>query len=547
MASDAFGHTRDSEPTIARCDYRRKIVSARRLVDILAQIRVNPVGVKSTIVQCHGCFDIVHPGHIRYLQFARRQGDVLVVSITGDATIDKDPQRPQIPQELRAENLAALEFVDWVVIDPHPTAESILDTLRPDVYVKGREYATSEDPRFLRERSVVESYGGRVIFSSGEVVFSSSRIIGAMGQTEELSERRLEYLCDRHEIDRAAMMRHVARIRGANVVVVGDAIIERYVLCDAKNVSSESPMMSLKALGEQDYAGGAALVALQLAALGARPTLLTAMGSGRLSQWAIERLAAAGVRVRSILPRTDIPLRTRFVVDDRKLFKVEHAEPLAADTASEHEAACIAVRECADADAVILFDSGAGLLGPGFLSALNDSSRERNVVLAGGCGETPGNLLTIRDANLLVCSERKLRLSMNDFDTGLSALVYRAMDRSGAERMIVTLGKRGVVTFQRPSDDPHAPAWKGRLLSEHLPSLAERVVDHFGCGEVMLATGACVAATGGSLMQAAYLGTIASAVQAGVMGPHPITTERLLTQLERRGELARSSHRGRVA
>lgn len=547
MLNDDHGITRSNESPRTGRDYRRKIVGARRLSEIIALARTNPDAARPTIVQCHGCFDIVHPGHIRYLQFARRQGDVLVVSITGDATIDKEPQRPQIPQELRAENLAALEFVDWVVIDPHPTAEAVLESLRPDVYVKGREYATSEDPRFLRERGVVESYGGRVIFSSGEVVFSSSRIIGAMGETDELSERRLEYLCDRHEIDRTTMGRHVAGIRGADVVVVGDIVVERYVQCDARNVSSESPMMSLKALGREDYVGGAALIALQLAAFGARPTLLTATGDGALSQWAQQRLADAGVRVRSILHRSEIPLRTRFVVDDRKLFKVEYAEPLAADSASEHEAACIAVQECADAESVILFDAGAGLLAPGFLNGLNESLQDRPMALAGGCGETPANLLAIRNASLLVCSERKLRLAMNDFDTGLSALVYRAMDRSAAERMIVTLGKRGVVTFQRPSDDPQAPAWKGRLLSEHLPSLADRVVDHFGCGEVMLAMGACVAATGGSLMQAAYLATLASALEAAAIGPSAVAVDRLMAQLDNRAELRRSSHQGRVA
>ncbi|MCA9254246.1 MAG: adenylyltransferase/cytidyltransferase family protein, partial [Phycisphaerales bacterium] len=313
MLNDDFLNQRSSDASTAR-DYRRKIVGASRLAEMLAAARDGSNASRPTIVQCHGCFDIVHPGHIRYLQFARRQGDVLVVSITGDATIDKEPQRPQIPQELRAENLAALEFVDWVVIDPHPTAEAILGALRPDVYVKGREYATSEDPRFLRERDVVEAYGGRVIFSSGEVVFSSSRIIGAMGQTDELSERRLDYLCDRHDIDRSTMTRHVASIRGANVVVVGDVIVDRYVLCDARNVSSESPMMSLKALGKEDYVGGAALIALQLAAFGARPTLLTATGPGELSCWAQRRLVSAGVRVRSILEREEAPLRTRFVV-----------------------------------------------------------------------------------------------------------------------------------------------------------------------------------------------------------------------------------------
>ncbi|RMF73196.1 MAG: cytidyltransferase, partial [Planctomycetota bacterium] len=150
-----------------------------------------------TVVQCHGCFDIVHPGHVRYLQFARQLGDVLIVSLTGDELVGKGPDRPYIPQELRAENLAAFEFVDWVVIDPHPTACELLEQLRPDVYVKGREYADSHDPRFLREREIVESYGGRVVFHSGDVVFSSTRLIESLDDDAHLDECRLRALCDR--------------------------------------------------------------------------------------------------------------------------------------------------------------------------------------------------------------------------------------------------------------------------------------------------------------------------------------------------------------
>ena len=93
-----------------------------------------------TVVQCHGCFDIVHPGHLRYLEFASRQGDILVVTVTGDSQINKGDQRPYIPEELRAESLAALEFVDYVCVDRAPTAVDLLRAVKPDVYVKGREY-----------------------------------------------------------------------------------------------------------------------------------------------------------------------------------------------------------------------------------------------------------------------------------------------------------------------------------------------------------------------------------------------------------------------
>ncbi len=165
-------------------DFQQKIVE---LEELLEAVQTQRAGGK-TIVQCHGCFDIVHPGHIRYLEFARRQGDVLVVSLTGDLDVSKGDQGPYIPQELRAENLAALLFVDYVYINPSPTAEDVLAKLKPDVYVKGREYQHATDPGFLAEKSVVDGYGGRIIFSSGEIVFSSTALIESVLAGPQSSE-----------------------------------------------------------------------------------------------------------------------------------------------------------------------------------------------------------------------------------------------------------------------------------------------------------------------------------------------------------------------
>ena len=117
-----------------------------------------------TVVHCHGCFDIVHPGHIQHLQFARSLGDVLVVSVSGDSHVNKGVHRPLIPDDLRASSVAALECVDWVYVDQDPTAVALLEALRPDVYVKGREYEKNLDPRFLAEREAVTRHGGRVVF-----------------------------------------------------------------------------------------------------------------------------------------------------------------------------------------------------------------------------------------------------------------------------------------------------------------------------------------------------------------------------------------------
>ncbi len=517
-------------------DYHRKILSVDRLKRVVSDLRGSGATPR-TVVQCHGCFDIVHPGHIRYLEFARSQGDVLVVSITGDAAIDKGAQRPYIPEELRAENLAALEFVDYVVIDPSATACALLRAVRPDVYVKGHEYATSDDPRFLAEREVVESGGGRVLFSSGQVVFSSSRLAEGMSRADDLGLERLRAVCRRHDITLGSLMGLLDRVEGKRILVLGDVVVERYVLCDTTNIASESPMMSLDELDEKDHLGGAAIVAAQLAALGAEPVLVTSLGDDQLSAWAMRELTDGGVQVQAVRQRPELAVKTRFLVDEHKLFKVNRACIYPLDSVGERGVADLLAAEATGADAAVIYDCGLGMITPGLLRRLGTPFRHRVPVIAGGSAGPQGNLAALRDFDLLCCSERRLRVAVNDFGGGLSALAYQMLQQTQAIQMLVTLGKRGLVTFDRHSHDRGSQAWNARLCSEHLPSLADGVVDRLGCGESILTVAALSLAGGATLMQSAYLAAVVAALQIGVLGPQAVRRERLHRWLPRRVEL----------
>jgi rfaE bifunctional protein nucleotidyltransferase chain/domain len=112
------------------------------------------------IAFANGCFDILHVGHVRYLQEAKKYGDVLVVGVNSDRSVAalKGRGRPILPEEARAELVAALEPVDYVVIFAERTAAGVLDDLRPDVHCKGTDYSAETVP----ERNVVKSYGGSV-------------------------------------------------------------------------------------------------------------------------------------------------------------------------------------------------------------------------------------------------------------------------------------------------------------------------------------------------------------------------------------------------
>ena len=127
------------------------------------------------VIQAHGCFDILHVGHVQHLQRAKRMGDILVVTVTSNFFVNKGEGRPFFTENHRAEVLAALQCVDYVAINDAPNAVEAIKLLRPGLFVKGPECIDSENPGFLQEVDAVRSVGGDVAFTDG-IVFSSTEI-----------------------------------------------------------------------------------------------------------------------------------------------------------------------------------------------------------------------------------------------------------------------------------------------------------------------------------------------------------------------------------
>jgi rfaE bifunctional protein nucleotidyltransferase chain/domain len=158
-----------------------KVVSVEALLGALGPRRAAGQRVALT----NGAFDLLHVGHLRSLEQARAQADLLVVGVNSDASVRsyKGPDRPIVPQADRAELLAGLACVDYVAIFDEPTAERLVAELRPDVYVKGAEYAE----KGLPERAVVEAYGGRVVLVALEAGRSTSNLIAeALRRSDDL-------------------------------------------------------------------------------------------------------------------------------------------------------------------------------------------------------------------------------------------------------------------------------------------------------------------------------------------------------------------------
>jgi len=512
-------------------DTAPKICSKPQLLSLRETARADG----KTVVHCHGCFDIVHPGHIQYLQFAASLGDVLVVTVSADPQVNKGVNRPLIPDDLRAASLAALECVDAVYVNPFPTAVEILGELKPDIYVKGREYENNHDPRFLAERDEVTRHGGRVVFSSGDVIYSSTALIGSLEAAEPFNNEKVRRFRGEFDLDAGAMTELLQRCRGKRMVVVGDYILDRYHFCNATGIASEGPMMTLRGQQFQSYDGAAAVIARHLAGLGAKTTLITSLASDEASEQVIARLAAEGINVRAVRQRQQLVTKTRFLVDQQKLFKLDEGAETPLDSRSL-DVVCAMIEEATapgSADGIIFADFGYGTITGPLLDRVMPGVRANVPVITADVSGRQSTLLRFHDVDLLCPTEREIRQTLNDFSSGLNAVVYELLAQTRARSAMITLGKQGLCLFDQRQNLGENSAWERKLRAAYLPALGGPAVDPMGCGDSLLAMASLTLAAGGSAQAAAFLGSIAAGIQVQQIGNIPITAEQILGALHR--------------
>ena len=513
-----------------------KLVTKEQLIELIHASRAN----KQTVVQCHGCFDIVHPGHIRHLQWAARLGDYLLVTVSADQAIDKGPRRPYVPEGLRAENLAVLEFVDWVYVDPEPVAAKTLAKIRPDIYVKGEEYRWSDDPRFLEERRVVESYGGRVAFSSGDVVFSSTKILGDFsGQWVEGLDHLSTY-CLRHEITADAVGRRMSEFGRVRAVVIGDVVRDEYVSCDASHISGEAPTMNLTRLGSTEFWGGAGIVAQHLRGLGARVDLFTNLGCDTDSYRFLDQMAKAGIHTVVCADKVPVVTKTRFVVDGTKVLKVDDLPPPLIDEDVLPYELDAALKGGARYDVAILCDFGYGAVNPAMHGEPLRMLREAVPVLLGDVSGRRSHLLDMKEMDLLCPSEREAREALDDFNSGLSVVAAGLFDKTNARDVILTLDSRGLVVFQGKYEQLGPEPSAKRYPASYLPSMATVVRDPLGCGDALLAAAGMTLAVRGTTFEAALFGSVAAGWQAERLGNTPIDLATLRARTDQHLSMVKS-------
>lgn len=499
--------------------YSHKIKTAEELAAI-----IGPRPREKTVIMCHGVFDVVHPGHLRHLIYAKGKADILVASLTADRHIAKGAHRPHVPQDLRALNLAAFEIIDYVVIDPNEKPITNLETIQPDFFAKGYEYTSSgHPPRTREEIDVVSGYGGEVIFTPGDVVYSSSRLIEM--EPPNLRTEKLLSVMGAASLTFDDLRRVFDSFANRRVHVVGDTIVDSLTQCTMIGGQTKTPTMSVLFEEKRDYIGGAGIVAQHLRAAGAEVVFSTVLGDDALKDFVLDGMRASGVTTRAIIdPTRPTTNKNAIVAGGYRLLKVDTLDNRTISDDIQAKLAQAVAEE--QADAVVFSDFRHGIFNrstiPGLTAAIPAGIFS---VADSQVASRWGNITEFQGFDLITPNEREARFALGDQDSGIRPLASRLYDAARAKTLILKMGDRGVLTCRSPDHE----ALDSFFVVD---SFADKVVDAVGAGDALLAYATLSLLATGCPVTATVIGSLAAAVECAMDGNHPVTPADVIAKID---------------
>ena len=471
------------------------------------------------LVFVSGNFNIIHPGHLRLLSFARSVGDVLVVGLFSD-----NSPGTMVRFEDRRASLLGLEAVNEVIELAFGDLLVCIETLRPHTVVKGKEHESLSNA----EQDVVSSYGGHLLFSAGEQTFSSRDLIRFELANPSGFQMRAAPAAffQNHKLTAEVMLDRVKAFSQLQVLVIGDLIIDEYIYCDPLGMSQEDPTIVVTPIETQSFVGAAGIVAGHLAGLGAKVQFLSIVGDDAMARNSKARLEKMNVHVHFIHDESRPTIvKQRFRAQGKTLLRVSHLR--GHDAAKEYRAEAMArlLPLLDNIQLVVFSDFNYGCLPQPLVNQIMVSCNERGIpfVADSQASSQVGNVGRFVGADFLAATEREVRLATNDFKSGLQNVANNLMAQSSAQHLLVKLGAEGLIAIQ--SDNTY--------YTDSLPALNPNPVDVAGAGDAMLAAASLTRRAGGDIFEAAHLGSLAAAVQVSRTGNLPIQSHDLMAALQR--------------
>ena len=455
---------------------KEKIINLKELSQIFSELRSE--GKK--IVHCHGVFDLLHIGHIKHFEEAKKFGDVLVVSITPDEFVNKGPNRPAFTTSLRLEFLSALESVDYVVANKWPTAEEIIKIIQPNVYCKGPDYKNHLDDitgKIKDEVDTVSSVGGKIMYTD-DIAFSSSSLLNKFGDLHSKEQESfIQNMVDKFSFE--FIKSKVDEINKLKVLVIGEAIIDQYVFCEALGKSGKEPVLVLRDLQTREYLGGSLAIARHLNEFCNTVSVLSFLGEKNDYKSFIEKNMEENINL-NFLEKSDSPtiVKRRFVdnVDRKKVLGVYSINDDMLNENEEDKFIESFDKLSKEHDLVIISDYGHGIITSKIAKHISKVDKFISLnaqVNAANIGTH--NIRKYKGINCLVINETELRHEMRQREGDVQKMATILKGIINTNYITVTQGKDGAFLLN------------DRKLPIVCPGFATQVVDKIGSGDALLA------------------------------------------------------------
>lgn len=485
----------------------KKVVSLKALTSII----VNLKNQKKKIVLCHGVFDLIHPGHVRYFSSAKKLGDVLVVTLTADLFVNKGPGRPYFNQNLRSEVLAALSYVDYVAIVNDESAIPAIDAVKPDIYVKGPDYKNRK-PSFshrklsLEEASVVK-YGGKIVFTD-DIIFSSSHLINHY--LDSFPEKTKQFLdAFKKKYSESKILEDLGKLKQIKALIIGDSIIDEYHYSNPLGKSSKEPIVVHKYINEESYAGGVLATANNTASLLTNVSLLTVLGKKKSYENFIRKHLKKNIKATFFYrPDSQTIVKRRYIdsFTTQKLFQISYIADEFIDTKLENKIISFLKRNLDKFDMTIVNDFGHGFLTPGIIKIISEKSNYLAINVQANSANFGFNVITKYPKSDYICiDEIELRLASHDRYGNTKKIMKNIYDQLKAKKIIVTKGPFGSYAY---SDS------EGFI---QVPALTQHIVDRVGAGDALFAITAPCIYSKIDLEESTFIGNVAAGLKLQIV------------------------------
>ena len=467
-----------------------------------------------------GNFNILHPGHLRLLRFARGLGDELIVAVYSDRL---GAEAIHVPEEMRLEGLQSNIWVTKAFIIDNSVTETIKQ-IRPDIVVKGKEH----ENQYNEELSAIHDYGGKLIFSSGEVIFSSMDLLRKDLTTNRHNSINIpSKFLSRHNFNKADLTSIVQNFSSLKVCVVGDLIVDEYISCDPLGLSKEDPTIVVTPIDTQKFVGGAGIVAAHAAGLGAKVKLISVGGNDNALKFSQKSLESFSVEAEILIDESrPTSLKQRYRAEGKTLLRVSHLHQGSISKSIQESFLQSATEAIKESDVLIFSDFNYGCLPQQLVNGLIKIAKDNRVTTAADSQSSSqiGDISRYQNMDFLFPTEHEARISLRNHDDGIVVLSQKLAKASKAKNIILKLGSEGALL--------HLDDGTGANKTDRLAPFNFSPIDVAGAGDSMLISTMMSNVAGGNVWQAACIGGVASALQISRLGNIPLKKNELLDCLK---------------